>query len=291
MIVYFDKEGAKMNTKPRFPLNEEEEQRKQELIKNLEEEIRNLSYQIHNAKYIKIKQKLLRRLKILVANLETIAPYTLISTGTLVLFSLLNITPFIRDNVKTPEYITKDIDNAGIIRYERSHSKHHSTNKIYYYSSWQKCATTYKRTVNIYDIKHIPTSTIEKIVSGQITATLSELLGDPTETLIEEKNIVPEEELSSPPTIRALIYSQDENNYVIVKEPVLVNNMTTILYLILTIVLSIVPAKIREINDYPTLKEKIDIINDNYVSTSIISARTKLELLEENYKRLTRSKK
>ncbi len=280
-----------MNTKPKFSLNEEEEQRKQELIKNLEEEIRTLSYQIHNAKYIEIKQKLLRRLKILVANLETIAPYTLISTGTLVLFSLLNITPFMRDNVKTPEYITKDIDNTGIIRYERSHNKHHSTNKIYYYSSWQKGATTYKRTVNIYDIKHIPTSTIEKIVSGQITATLSELLGDPTETLIEEKNIVPEEELSSPPTIRALIYSKDENNYVIVKEPVLVNNMTTILYLILTIVLSIVPAKIREINDYPTLKEKIDIINDNYLSASILSSRTKLELLEENYKRLTRSKK
>lgn len=116
------------------------------------------------------------------------------------------------------------------------------------------------------------------------------MLGDPTETIIEEKNNVSEEELSSPPTIRALIYSKNENNYVIVKEPILVNNMTTILYLILTIVLSIVPAKIREINDYPTLKEKIDIINDNYLSTSTISARIKLELLEENYKRLTRSK-
>lgn len=279
-----------MNTNPKFPLNAEKEQRKQALIKNLEEEIRTLLYQIGNAKYIEIKQKLLRRLKILVASLETIAPYTLISTGTLVLFSLLNITPFMRDNIKTPEYITKDIDNTGIIRYERSHTKHHSTNKIYYYSSWQKCAITHKRTINIYNVKNIPTSTIEKVVSGQITTTLYELLGDPTETIIEEKNNVSEEELSSPPTIRALIYSKNENNYVIVKEPILVNNMTTILYLILTIVLSIVPAKIRELNDYPTLKEKIEIINDNYLSTSTISARIKLELLEENYKRLTRSK-
>lgn len=279
-----------MNTKPKFPLNEEEEQRKQDLIKNLEEEIRTLSYQIENAKYMEIKQKLLRRLKILVASLETIAPYTLISTGTLVLFSLLNITPFMRDNIKTPEYITKDIDNTGIIRYERSYTKHHSTNKIYYYSSWQKDANTHKRTINIYNVKNIPISTIEKVVSGQITTTLYELLGDPTETIIEEKNNVSKEELSSPPTIRALIYSKNESNYVIVKEPILVNNMTTILYLILTIVLSIVPAKIREINDYPTLKEKIEIINDNYLSTSTISARTKLEQLEENYKRLTRSK-
>lgn len=279
-----------MNTKSKFPLNEEEEQRKQDLIKNLEEEIRTLSYQIQNAKYIEIKQKLLRRLKILVASLETIAPYTIISTGTLVLFSLLNITPFMRDNIKTPEYITKDIDNTGIIRYERSHTNPRSTNKIYYYSSWQKDTNTHKRTINIYNVKNIPTTTIEKIISGQITTTLYELLGDPTETIIEEKNNVSEEELSSPPTIRALIYSKDENNYVIVKEPILINNMTTILYLILTTVLSIVPAKIREINDYPHLKEKIDIINDNYLSTSIIFARTKLELLEENYKRLTRSK-
>lgn len=280
-----------MNTKPKFPLNEEEKQRKEELIRTLEEEIKTLSYQIQNAKYIEIKQKLLRRLKILVASLETIAPYTLISTGTLVLFSLLNITPFLRDNVKTPEYITKDIDNTGIIRYERSHNKHHNTNKIYYYSSWQKETNTYQRTINIYDVKNIPASKIEKIISGQISATLADLLGNPDETIIEEKNIVSEEEYTSPPTIRALIYSQDESNYVIVKEPVLVNNMTTILYLILTIVLSIVPAKIREINDYPTLKEKIDIINDNYLSASPISSRIKLELLEENYKRLTRRKK
>lgn len=280
-----------MNTEPKFPLTNEEKRRREELIKNLEEEIKTLSYQIKNAKYIEIKQKLLRKLKILYESLITIAPYAITSVSTLALFSIANITPFIRDDCKTPQYITKDIDNTGIVRYEKSYKNHHNSNKIYYYTSWKKENNTYKRTINIYDVKNIPISTIEKIIYGKITTNIPDLLGNPIETINEETNTISNEELSSPPTIRALLYSKDENNYIIIKEPVLVNNITTIIYIILTLLLSIVPAKIREISDYPTLKEKIDIINDNYSGISIISARTKLELLEENYKRLTRSKK
>lgn len=193
------------------------------------------------------------------------------------------------DTFKANLNIMKEFDNLGNIRYEQQYSDYENSNNIfYYYYQWQQDVDGfYSRNVETYKLDDL---TEEAILSlfNQEDLNLYNVLGEPISVKKEIKNNVTEEELQQQHYLRAVIYSENKDDYIIHKETNEYNLTITIIYLMLTILVETIPAYIRkEITkfDFGACVRKIEREHPTIDTEDLTK---KLEIKKSNYKKLTR---
>lgn len=269
-------------------MNKSNKQKK--LLLKLEKEIKEIEVRIKHLKIEKAKANAIRSLKISLKCGQLITPYVIASSLIFGGFSLLGVTPFYRDKHKQNLWEEKDIDSFGNIRYEQQYEQYKVyQNYISHYSKWTTNQDGYyTRNVEIYLLKDITEETIMKLLTENNITSLKELLGEPISTKKETKNNLNEKELNKEAYLQATIYSENENQYIIMQEPIPDNVAITIAYLIIDlIVFGLIKSNRDKITGF-NIYASIERIKNNHPYVDFKELTKKLEIKRNNYDRLTR---
>ena len=138
-------------------------------VNNLENEMNDLEYQINNEQRINKKRKTIRCLKISLATIRRLAPYSLILVlSTTGWKTITGSYPFIRDaKNKVPKKIMIEIDNYGNIKEQGQYRGfENKQNLVKYYTNWEKTSDGfYTREVSTYILKDASDENIENILT------------------------------------------------------------------------------------------------------------------------------
>ena len=258
------------------------------LIKNLENEINDLEQQLTNEQKINKQRKIIRTIKISMATIRRLAPYSLILVlSTTGWKTITGSYPFIRDNNnKVPKKIMREIDNYGNIKEQGQYKGFEDKqNLVKYYTNWEKASDGfYTREVSTYILKDISDTRIENIL------TKKENIQDkykPLSIIEEKQNNIENQEKNNEELIVIRTYTEDENDYILKKESIIGNFFTTLGYIFFIIYIEagacVIRAKFFEFN----YNEKVNEIKRKYPLINKEQLTKKLELKKDNYNRLT----
>ena len=270
-------------------IDEKLEFQKNELMKQMEDEITQIKYDIDNSSKTNSKIKRLRALKYSLTSLRAITPYVLTAAMTFGLFATLHVTPFILNDQKKKLEKKKIFDSLGNIRYEEQYDNYDSAKStISYVDKWEKRDDGfYSRKVLTFSAKDILEDIITRIVNDVDIDSLESVFGEPVSSKIQIHNNLTEEEIQAEPYLEAIIYSR-YNDFIVVKESQSENLFSTIVWVILTLFVEIIPFVLRkEYSDFDYIYY-IDLIKEKYPYVDAKELEKKLEIKMNNYDRLTR---
>ena len=266
------------------------ELKKKELILKIQKEIKQLEFNLKHSKLSNLKINLLRTWKIYLLTLQAIAPYVLAATITFGAFSSFVSIPFYRENKKKKLQMKEVIDSFGNIRYEQQYEKFsNASGTISYVDKWEKRDDgLYTRKVSEYSFGKIEESIVRKIVSDGDFTTLDDIFGFPINLRTEIRNNLTEEEIRTQPYLEAVIYSRDDNDFIIVKESVDSNMGLTAIWIFAACLAEIVIINFRSWLSTFNFKDSLDRIKEEYPLIDTDELIKKLEIKQSNYNRLTR---
>ena len=260
------------------------------MLYQLEKEIKKLEYDVNHAKLKNIEIRALRNLKIALRTGQLIAPYAATWGIIFGIFSALGNVPFVRDDVKQ-NLQTKKFDSLGNVRYEEQYAKFKDTKwTLFYTDKWQDVGEgLYAREVKKYEINSKMTEdAITKVVNDNDVSSLDELLGKPRSSYVEKKNNLTISELEEDACMRAIIYSTDINDYIVVKESANNDTGISLVYIFCDFMSSLaVYGIISKVSSF-YYKDCISDIKRNSKKVDIDMLKKKLEIKKSNYERLTR---
>ncbi len=228
-------------------LNEKQKLEQKQMLIEMQKEIQQLELEIKHLKTENFKMNLLKRLNISICTARLIAPYLLIAEIMALLFSSVGGGhPFIRDNMKQRLSQRKEIDSFGNISYEEQYQEFGNTQgTISYFGNWiPKDDGFFSREVKTYKITEISEDIVEIIVNNTDAISLEKVFGEPISSSIQTKNNLTEDELEKPEFLQAVIYSQIDDNFIVVKEPIEFNSAVTALYILTTLMAFTLPTYI-----------------------------------------------
>ena len=254
-------------------------------------EIETLENELKYSKLVNLKISTVKNLKISLRFMQRITPYVLsagiIAGGCkLIGFGL----PFYSgDTLKINSNTMKEFDSLGNVRYEQQYDDYaNSSNILYYYSQWQPDINgLYTRNVETYKLDELTEEEILKLFNKE-DLKLSDIFGKPISKKRETKNNVTEEELQQNDCLKAIIYSEDKNNYILYKETKEENNVITAAYLALTAVVELIPFFIRRNISTFDFDDCVSEIKRKYPAVDTDELIKKLEIRRSNYNRLMR---
>ena len=257
-------------------------------VNNLENEMNDLEYQINNEQRINKKRKTIRCLKISLATIRRLAPYSLILVlSTTGWKTITGSYPFIRDaKNKVPKKIMIEIDNYGNIKEQGQYRGfENKQNLVKYYTNWEKTSDGfYTREVSTYILKDASDENIENIL------TKKENIQDkynPLSRIEEKQNNIENQEKNREELIVIRTYGEDENDYILKKESIISNIFTTLGYIFFITYIEagvcVIRAKFFGFN----YNEKVNEIKRKYPLINKEQLTKKLELKKDNYNRLT----
>lgn len=269
-------------------LTKEQLLKKKELLTNLQKEIKDIDFMINHHNLINIKSFIEKKTKIFLRFNQLILPYALALAITIGTFSSLGAIPFVRDEKKKSLQIKKEWDSFGNSKQVTQYDEFNDIGMLYYYEKWQSIDNNfYSRKVLKYDISDIDEEVISKTITGGYT-TLNDVFGNPISTTAEVKSNLSQEEIEQSSYLKAIIYSTDENDYIVVHEDLNENLGETFLWFLITIILELACISIRsKISSFDYL-ETIKKINENYSRLNVEELENKLEIKLSNYRALTR---
>lgn len=272
-------------------LTESQKLRKKEMLLQMEKEIKQLEFYIHHSKIPNLKIHILRGLKTALRTGQLVAPYILTAAITFGGFAIAGKTPFIKDDIKKKKETKKELDNFGNIKYEQSYDGfHESNNTISYVSNWTKQENgSYSREIKTYAIKKEKEDIITVIINNFNTdLSLDDLFGKPTSSVIQSQNNLTDEEIQKEPYLKAVIYSESNDDFIIVKESTKDNTDISLLWILLTVLAEIAPLLIREKVSSFDYEDCIKKIKEKHKLIDTKELAKKLEIKRNNYNRLTR---
>lgn len=273
------------NTKQKR-LTEKQRLEKEKKLLYLKKEIKELESQI---KYGNAKIYALRGLKILLRTGQLIAPFAVTAGITIGGFAAFGLTPFYRDKCKQKLQMMKELDSFGNIRYEQQYDEYeNSKNTISYYGKWKLFENNlYSRDIEVYSIEDITEETIMKLINENSICSLKEVFGEPILKKTETKNNLSDEELQGESFLQAVIFSEIEDDFIMVKESSANNIGFTVIWILTTLLSELFPVLLREDSgfDYSyCIKE----IKRKHPTIDVDVLTKKLEIKRSNYDRLTR---
>lgn len=270
-------------------LAEKQRLEKKKLLLQMEKEIKELEMQIKHSRITNVKINTLKTLKISLRAGQLIAPFVVTVGITFGIFSIFGGTPFYRNKQKQNLNMMKEFDNLGNIRYEQQYEDYKELKgTISYYSKWMSSTDGfYSRDIKLYSIEDITEETIMKLINENNIGSLEEVLGEPILKKTETKNNLTEDELASDSYLQALMYSELENDYIMVKESIGDNVLLTILWVVITLLAEIIPLWWRENSDFD-FGDCVSEIRRKHPALDVEELTKKLELRRANYNRLTR---
>jgi len=261
--------------------------RKQKYLLELQKEILRLEKEIKYRNWANIKRRTIRNTKIGLKFMRLLYPYIismvlLISGGKLCKLGY----PFLKDDVKLYAQIMTEIDSLGTIRTERVYGEPTITGNLTFYDKWLFKENNYTRTVKIYSLNNISMKSILKLMSSE-PLNIEEILGEPEKNIIETTNKINVEEPNEI-FLKAVIYQEDKEDYIIKKETTSDNVATTLTYIMLELLLSAVIFVIRsEISSFSFISS-VNEIQNQYEPVDIEKLIKKLEIKKDNYNQLVR---
>lgn len=271
-------------------LTETQQLKKEKMLLQLQKEIESIEYDIQHSKINNAKIETIRNLKIGARALQLVAPYVLTASIIAGGFTYLGRIPFYGgDKYKAYSNVMTEFDNAGNIRYEQQYDIfENSSNKLFYCTKWEQNEDgLYSRIVQTYSIGKKTYKDIIELFE-QKNLKLEDIFDKPDSTIKETKNNITEEELQAEPCIKAIIYSIDKNDYIVCTETVGENILTSILYVLITLMCEFIPAKIRRNVSSFDFEYCVDRIKEKYPLVDTKELVKKLEIKRSNYNRLTR---
>ncbi len=272
-------------------LVEKQSLKKKKMLLQMKKEIEMLENELKYSKLVNLKISTVKNLKISLRFMQRITPYVLsagiIAGGCkLIGFGL----PFYSgDTLKINSNTMKEFDSLGNVRYEQQYDDYaNSSNILYYYSQWQPDINgLYTRNVETYKLDELTEEEILKLFNKE-DLKLSDIFGEPISKKRETKNNVTEEELQQNDCLKAIIYSEDKNNYILYKETKEENNVITAAYLALTAVVELIPFFIRRNISTFDFDDCVSEIKRKYPAVDTDELIKKLEIRRSNYNRLMR---
>ena len=272
-------------------LVEKQSLKKKKMLLQMKKEIETLENELKYSKLVNLKISTVKNLKISLRFMQRITPYVLsagiIASGCkLIGFRL----PFYSgDTLKINSNNMKEFDSLGNVRYEQQYDDYaNSSNILYYYSQWQPDINgLYTRNVETYKLDELTEEEILKLFNKE-DLKLSDIFGKPISKKRETKNNVTEEELQQNDCLKAIIYSEDKNNYILYKETKEENNVITAAYLALTAVVELIPFFIRRNISTFDFDDCVSEIKRKYPAVDTDELIKKLEIRRSNYNRLMR---
>lgn len=256
------------------------------IISNMEKEIRSLERKIDNVYLINKKNSVIKNLKIFSAVTKNVAPFVLACCITFGSFSILGYTPFGAEKMQKLNTM-KEIDSLGNIRYEQQYKDKKEQNILIYYDKWQKDNSNYfKREIKTYNLNKLSEEKIIEIINSSKNLDLNNILGKPISVKTEINKNISEEELNSFGVMKALIYSENDDDYIIVKASIEENFFITFLYLIAFIIAELVVITVKDELCVKTLKEKCFEIKMAYPNIDVMELEKALFIKKDNYNKL-----
>lgn len=261
--------------------------KKQKMMENLKKEINVLEHNIQNHEKIKNKRKIIKSLKIALEIALYTTPYVISMTSTFAGFCAAGITPFHIDENKEYLETKKEFDNFNNIKIEQQYKEYkNAQDTISHYGKWKNIEKDlYSREVKVYSLNKISEDEIIKLLKMQNISSLEEVFGKPIHTKIEHKNNLTEEEVSSNEILLASTYNKSQDEYIIRKETINENLGTSLLYIVASIVESIIIFYVEE-NSTFNIHRRIKQIKSQYESVDIENSKMKLKIKKDNYNRL-----
>ena len=275
----------------KMELNEEQLVIREKILTKMKDEIQGLEQDIKNLKIKNLKINTKRFFKMSICTLRLVTPYVVTAAFTLWLFSLGNIFPFKENYEKKCLKVKKEIDNKGNISFEEQYENFDNINTtISYYGKWiKKDENFYTREIKIYNIKNIyGKELIERHFSDIDIKTLEEIIGNPILTKYETKNNLTEEELENDFYIKMVVFSEVDDDFIIIKAPIEVDIAASMIWVIITFILSKLASLLANTTSNFNYASSINNIKEQYPTIDIDSIIEKLEIRKGNYKRLTR---
>ena len=289
MLLYMTIKGEimKNNNKQKI-IAEKQRLEKKKMLLELKKEINKLENEIKYSKITNTKASALRGLKIALRTGQLIAPFVVTAGLTFGGYAALGITPFYRDDQKQTLETMKELDSLGNIRYEEQYEVYENSSSIIsYYTKWNYDKDNmYCRDIEIYEVGDITEEQILKLINDEIES-LREVLGDPILKKKEYKNNLSEVELQKEPFLQATIYSESDDDFIIVKESILENLGSTFLWVLLTMGAEMITVALRGCSTFD-YKKCIRKIKKEHSNIDVEELTKKLEIKRSNYDRLTR---
>ena len=278
-----------MSNRNKILLSEKQLQKKKKMLLEMQEEIRKIETEISLSGVKNLQANLFRWSKISLRTGQLILPYAVTIGITLGAFSSLGRMPFIRDDVKRNLEIKKELDSNGKIRYEEQYNKFDDAiSTVSYFEKWQRETNgLYSRNVKTYIVDRIPEDILNKVLNEKFIS-LDEVLGEPMSSKVEKKNNLTHEEINADSYIQAIIYKTINDDYIIVKEPVVDNIGITAIWIILTVLLESIPYQWRKTESSFYYLDYISEIKAKHPTIDVKVLKRKLEIKKENYNRLMR---
>ena len=228
MLLYMNAKGEIMSNKnnnsaKQKRLAEKHRLEKKKMLLQMKKELETLEYELKHSKLVNLKISTVKNLKISLRFMQRIAPYVLTAVIMAGGCKLVGggIPFYSGDTFKINSNTMKEFDSLGNIRYEQQYDDYdNSSNILYYYSQWQQGNDGfYSRNVETYKLDELTEEEILKLFAKE-DLNLSDVFGDPTSKKRETKNNVTEEEIQQKDYLQAIIYNEDENDYIIHKETI-----------------------------------------------------------------------
>ena len=278
------------NPQQREHLSEEQKLKREKFLLTMKQEINELECNIKEVKSKNIKIKRIRNLKIMLKTMQRIAPYSISFVLVVGGLSFLGYTPFVLDEHKENLKMMETFDSNGNVSYEQQFEKYQdSQSTISYFENWKyEEGDLYSRKIQIYRIDDIDKETIMKLMNEYDINSLEEIFGDPISQKTEAKNHLTKEELEANSYLQVVMYSELEDQYIMVKESIVQEVDFVLIDLFTIMVLWVLIASWREVKktDFSKCIEKIK--NEYQMLLDEEMLIKKLEIKKNNYNRLTR---
>ena len=261
--------------------------KREKMLLQLKKELAHLEFLMNHYGLVKFQKEITEKLKIAGKGLEYLMPYFLVVT---ILTGACKLTassfPFYLDDTKKYLKTIKEFDSSGLVRVDTTYEETNINNNILAYTtSWMKIDTSFMRETKIYNLNILTEENIQSLLKNS-HINFEDILGEPIKVSKEYSSSLSDKELNLKPTLKAYLYQEDLNDYIVLEEDESYNLLITIIFAIIAFgATSATYFFLSAKPDYNFASDIQEIMNNSGLSKNDLSKI--LELKKKNYERLT----
>ena len=221
----------------KFKLSEKLLAKRNEMMTSLLTEIRDTEEKINQINESNKRMSELKRRKKMLLYTKYFLPFVVSSSIAISSFSFLGLNPFvIEDEKKTLE--TKTVtDSLGNTRVWKQYEEFSEKSVVNYYSKWNIVDGVFYREVNVYDMSKINVDSLYDMIETNDLSDIKNVFGEPIVTRYEARNYLEEDEYNSPMYIEMVVYDEDKDDYIFIKESFIGNLADICISLVVVLIL------------------------------------------------------
>ena len=261
--------------------------KREKMLLQLKKELAHLEFLMNHYGLVKFQKEITEKLKIAGKGLEYLMPYFLVVT---ILTGACKLTtssfPVYLDDTKKYLKTIKEFDSSGLVRVDTTYEETNINNNILAYTtSWMKIDTSFMRETKIYNLNILTEENIQSLLKNS-HINFEDILGEPIKVSKEYSSSLSDKELNLKPTLKAYLYQEDLNDYIVLEEDENYNLLITIIFAIIAFgATSATYFFLSAKPDYNFASDIQEIMNNSGLSKNDLSKI--LELKKKNYERLT----